>query len=136
MRKMTQDRSADFSGGLRPRDFSPNAGTPPSLLITSWSRHAAKSAWFALSPALLGILTFLSVVYAVKCTRRARSPRCLIRKVQVILPIREKSRKTDPVRVHRGSIYNRGFRWTGRGKYVPNRQATEIESLGTLYPAK
>ncbi len=59
-------------------------------------------------------------------------PRCLIRTAQVILPIREKSRNTDPVRVHRGSIYSRGFRWTDRGKYVAQRQATEIEKFGHI----
>ena len=52
--------------------------------------------------------------------------------VQVILPLRGKSRKTDPKRIRRGSIYSRGFRWTDRGKYVPYRQTTEIKSLGTL----
>lgn len=57
---MTQDRSADFSGGLRPRDFSPNAGTHPSLLITSWSRHAAKSAWHVPCPAFPGIFLITS----------------------------------------------------------------------------
>lgn len=62
----------------------------------------------------------------------ARSPRCLIPAFKVILPIQEKSRKTDPGRIRSGSIYSRGFRWTDRGKYVPYRQTTEIKSLGSL----
>jgi len=60
------------------------------------------------------------------------TPRCLFEADQVILRIQEKSRKTDPDRILCGSIYSRGFRWTDRGKYVPPRQTTEIESLSTL----
>lgn len=60
------------------------------------------------------------------------TPRCLFQADQVILRIREKSRKSDPKRILSGSIYSHGFHWTDRGKYVPHRQTTEIESLGTL----
>lgn len=58
--------------------------------------------------------------------------RCLFQADQVVLHIREKSRKTDPDRILSGSIYSRGFGWTDRRKHVPHRQTTEIESLGTL----
>lgn len=58
------------------------------------------------------------------------TPCCLFQADQVILRIQEKNRKTDPDRILCGSIYSRGFRWTDRGKYVPHRQITEIESLG------
>lgn len=60
------------------------------------------------------------------------TPRCLFQADQVILRVREKSRKTGPGRILCGSIYSRGFRWTDGGKYVPHRQTTEIKSLGTL----
>ncbi len=59
-------------------------------------------------------------------------PRCLFQSDQVVLHVREKSRKTDPGRFLSESIYSRGFGWTDRRKYVPHRQTTEIESLGTL----
>lgn len=36
------------------------------------------------------------------------------------------------MRIRRGSIYSRGFRWTGRRKYFSHRQAIEIKSLSTL----
>ena len=36
--------------------------------------------------------------------KRARAPRRLTRTIQVILPVREKSRKTDPERILRGKI--------------------------------
>ncbi len=38
---------------------------------------------------------------------------------QVILPIQEKSRKTDPVRIRRGSIYSHRKPFTDARKYVP-----------------
>lgn len=74
---MTQDRSADFSGGLHPRDFSPNAGTPPSLLITSWSRHAAKSAWYSPCPAVPASFPYPSAGYAGLSSRTARDRRAV-----------------------------------------------------------
>lgn len=55
--------------------------------------------------------------------------RCLFQADQVILRIQEKNRKTDPDRILCESVYSRGFHWTDRGKYVPHRQTTEIESL-------
>jgi len=58
--------------------------------------------------------------------------RCLFQADQVVLHIREKSRKTDQDRILSGSIYSRGFGLTDKKKYVPHRQTTEIESLGTL----
>lgn len=58
--------------------------------------------------------------------------RCLFQADQLVLHIREKSRKTDPDRILSGSIYSCGFGCTDRRKYVPHRQTTEIESLGTL----
>ncbi len=51
---------------------------------------------------------------------------------QVILPIREKSRKTDPVRIRRGSSYSHRKPFTDARKYFPPPQTTEIKSLGTL----
>jgi integrase len=51
---------------------------------------------------------------------------------QVILRIRDKSRKTDPDRILCGSIYSGRKRFTDKGKYVPPRQTTEIENLSTL----
>ncbi|WP_413787420.1 tyrosine-type recombinase/integrase [Pantoea agglomerans] len=59
-------------------------------------------------------------------------PCCLFQADQVILRIQEKNRKTDADRILPGAIYSRGFHWTDKGKYVPQRQTTETESLGTL----
>jgi len=51
---------------------------------------------------------------------------------QLILRIREKSRKTDPERIRRGSIYSHRKPFTDARKYVQHPQTTESKSLGTL----
>ena len=51
---------------------------------------------------------------------------------KVILRIREKSRKTDTVRIRCGSIYTHRKPFTDARKYVPHPQTTERKSLGTL----
>lgn len=51
---------------------------------------------------------------------------------QVILRIREKSRKTVPTRILCGSIYSHRKSFTDARKYVTHPQKTEIKSLGTL----
>lgn len=51
---------------------------------------------------------------------------------QLILRIREKSRKTDPERIRHGSIYSHRKPFTDARKYVPHPQTTESKSLGTL----
>lgn len=51
---------------------------------------------------------------------------------QLILLIREKSRKTDPERIRRGSINSHRKPFTDARKYVPHPQTTESKSLGTL----
>lgn len=84
-------------------------------------------------PRPVSVLPFTVIgLHGVRRPDQRLKARCLFQADQVVLHIREKSRKTDPDRILSGSIYSRGFGWTYRRKYVLNRQTTEIESLGTL----
>lgn len=101
------------------------------FIMLTLSRHLAWSAWHAPRPVSALPFTVIGLHSDRRPDQRLKS-RCLFQADQVVLHIREKSRKTDPDRILSGSIYSRGFGWTDRRKYVPHRQITEIESLDTL----
>lgn len=103
-----------------------------SLLIVRSQAYSLECLDAAAPPVFFSFFFITSGLSSLRVSETAPGACFLFQPDQVILRIGKKSRKTDPCRIRRGSIYSHRNPFTDARKYVPPLQTTEIKSLGTL----